>query len=125
WARHLRGNEIAACSAGTDPHGVNPLAVRVMAEAGVDISKQASKHVSRFLSVPLDCVVTVCDSASRACPVFPARVRTIHHSLDAPPALARDAGSEADALQHYRRVRDEIRAFIESLPGALQTGDTK
>src|SRR5262249_33233318 len=86
WARHLRGNEIAACSAGTDPHGVNPLAVRVMAEAGVDISKQASKHVSRFLSVPLDCVVTVCDSASRACPVFPARVRTIHHSFDDPPA---------------------------------------
>lgn len=128
WARHLKGESMVAYSAGTSPHGLNPLAVKVMAEAGVDISRQQSKHVAALRSVPLDFVISVCDSAREACPVFPGRVRTIHRGFDDPPALAKNAAGEAEALGHYRRVRDEIRAFIESLPDALtnqQPGEQK
>lgn len=119
WARHLKSEHVVAYSAGTDPHGVDPLAVKVMAEAGVDISGHKSKHMDEFLRIPLDYVVTVCDAASEACPVFTGRVRTIHRSFDDPPVLAGNAKSEEDALGIYRRVRDEIKALIETLPEAL------
>ena len=115
WARHLRADDIEAYSAGIETHGLNPNAVRVMQEAGVDISQQRSQHVDELLDVGLDLVVTVCDNARESCPVFPGTVRTIHHSFDDPPALARDAKNEEEALNHYRRVRDEIREFVASL----------
>jgi arsenate reductase len=117
WARALRAGQVEAYSAGTNPHGLNPLAVRAMAEAGVDISGHTSKR-PEDLGVPFDVVVTVCDSAHEACPVFPG-ARVVHVGFEDPPRLARGAPSEEAAMVHYRRVRDEIRAFIETLPGSL------
>jgi arsenate reductase len=119
WARHLKGDVIEAYSAGTNPHGLDPRAVKVMAEAGVDISGRRSKHLDELIDVPFDYVVTVCDAAAESCPIFPRKVTKIHHSFQDPPRLAKEAKSEDEALEHYRRVRDEIRAFIETLPEAL------
>jgi SAM-dependent methyltransferase/protein-tyrosine-phosphatase/quercetin dioxygenase-like cupin family protein len=120
WAKKLKSGEIDAYSAGTDPHGLNPLAVRAMAEVGVDISGHASKR-PEAIGVPFDLVVTVCDSAHEACPVFPG-ARVVHVGFDDPPRLAESARSEEEAMRHYRRVRDEIRRFVETLPGALEGG---
>jgi arsenate reductase len=119
WARALKAGVIEPYSAGIETHGLNPHAVRVMAETGVDISKQRSSHMDEFRDVPFDLVVTVCDKARESCPVFPGATRMVHRNFDDPPALARDAASEEEALSHYRRVRDEIRAFVDSLPGSL------
>jgi arsenate reductase len=118
WARHLKGDVLEAYSAGTEPRGLDPRAVAVMAEAGVDIRAQASKHVSAMLGVPFDYVITVCDAAGAACPVFPGRAKVIRAGFDDPPKLAAGA-TEAEALAHYRRVRDQIRSFIETLPEGL------
>lgn len=115
WARRLKPDAIDAYSAGVEPHGMNPLAVRVMAEAGADISHQRSKHVNELASVSFDYVVTVCDNANETCPVFPGKVKRLHVAFDDPPRLAKEARSEAEALHHYRRVRDEIRHFIEGI----------
>jgi arsenate reductase (thioredoxin) len=123
WARHLRGDRIEACSAGVAPHGLDPRAVQVMAEAGVDISGHTSKHLDTLLEVPLDYVITVCDNAAESCPIFPGNVKKFHRSFQDPPALARTAQSDKEALGHYRRVRDEIRAFIETLPEALSQSE--
>jgi SAM-dependent methyltransferase/protein-tyrosine-phosphatase/quercetin dioxygenase-like cupin family protein len=120
WARKLKGTEIEAYSAGTHPHGLNPLAVRAMAEAGVDISRHTSKR-PEDIEVPFDVVVTVCDSAHEACPVFPG-ARVVHVGFDDPPRLAQGAKTDEHAMQHYRRVRGEIRRFVETLPGALEGG---
>jgi arsenate reductase len=119
WARHLKGGAIEAYSAGIETHGLNPRAVRVMAEAGVDISGHRSKHVDELKDVPLDYVVTVCDNARESCPVFTGRMRVVHKSFEDPPRLAKDAKTEEEALAHYRRVRDEIKAFVETLPESL------
>jgi len=119
WARHLKPDSIEAYSAGIETHGLNPRAVRVMAEAGVDISSHYSKNVRDLLHIPFDYVVTVCGHAHETCPLFPGNATVIHVGFDDPPALARNAASEEEALQHYRRVRDEIRAFIQRLPEAL------
>jgi thioredoxin type arsenate reductase len=120
WARALKSKEIDAYSAGTNPHGLNPLAVRAMREAGVDISGHASKR-PEDIGVPFDVVVTVCDSAHESCPVFPG-ARVVHVGFDDPPRLAKGAANDDEAMPHYRRVRDEIRAFIERLPAALEQG---
>jgi len=119
WARALKGDVIEPYSAGVLPHGLDPRAVRAMAEVGVDISGQRSKHVDTLKETEFDYVVTVCDSAREACPVFPGRTRMVHRDFDDPPILARNARSEEEALAHYRRVRDEIRRFVESLPEGL------
>jgi arsenate reductase len=119
WARTLKSDVIEPYSAGIETHGLNPLAVKVMAEAGVDISGQRSKHVDELKGIPFDYVITVCDHAHESCPLFPGRTRLLHVGFDDPPRLARDARSEQEALKHYRRVRDEIRAFVESLPESL------
>ena len=112
WARHLKGNVIEAYSAGVEPHGMNPHAVRVMREAGVDISGQRSKHVNELTDVPLDVVVTVCGHAHESCPMFPGKTKVVHVGFDDPPQLAKGAATEEEALSHYRRVRDEIREFV-------------
>lgn len=116
WARHLRSDVIEPYSAGVEPHGLDPRAVKVMAEAGVDISGHRSKHIDELKAVEFDVVVTVCDSAREACPYFPDPARKIHKDFDDPPRLAAGARTEDEALPHYRRVRDEIRRFVESLP---------
>jgi len=123
FARHLRGAEIEAHSAGTAPHGLDPRAVTVMAEAGVDISAQRSKHLDELAGIAFDWVVTVCGQADERCPTFPGPTRIVHVGFDDPPALASAARSEAEALAAYRRVRDEIRTFIETLPDSLATRD--
>lgn len=119
WARRLRGDSIEAYSAGVEPHGMNARAIKVMGEAGVDISGQRSKHVDELKSVPFDYVVTVCDQANEACPLFPGRAKIVHVGFDDPPRLAKDAKSDEEALGHYRRVRDEIRHFIENIESYL------
>jgi arsenate reductase len=116
WARHLLENQVDVHSAGVAPHGVDPRAVKAMAEAGVDISGQRSKHVDELAHLAFDLVITLCDDAQQSCPVFPATVRVIHHGLEDPPRLAAGARNEQEAMAHYRRVRDEIRALIEALP---------
>jgi len=120
WARHLKGDLIEAHSAGIETHGLNPNAVRVMAEAGVDISRQRSKHVDEFKDVAFDYVITVCDHAHEACPLFPGRTKVMHMGFDDPPRLARAAEGEDAKLDCYRRVRDEIRAFVEKLPEGMR-----
>ena len=119
WARHLKGDALEAHSAGIETHGLNPLAVRVMAEAGVDISRHRSKHVDELRDIPFDYVVTVCDHAYEHCPLFRGKAKVVHVGFDDPPRLAKTAKTEDEALAHYRRVRDEIRAFVETLPEAL------
>jgi len=119
WARHLKGRELEPFSAGIEARGLDPRAVRVMAEAGVDISGQRSKRVAELKDMAFDYVVTVCDHAHEHCPLFPGRAKVVHVGFDDPPRLARDAKSEDEALAHYRRVRDEIRAFVERLPEAV------
>jgi arsenate reductase len=119
WARHLHPDRLRPHSAGIETHGLNPRAVQVMAEAGVDISTHRSKHVDELQDVVFDAVVTVCDNARESCPVFPGRVPMLHHGFDDPPRLAAGATSEEEILGHYRRVRDEIRAYVERLPRVL------
>ena len=119
WARHLKSDMLEPYSAGIETHGMNPWAVRVMAEAGVDISGHRSKHVDELKDVPFDYVVTVCDNARESCPLFPGRAKIVHRSFEDPPRLAKSAATEEEALAHYRRVRDEIRAFVETLPASL------
>ena len=119
WARHLKGDVFQAYSAGVEIHGLNPNAVKVMAEAGVDISGQRSQHIDEFKTVALDHVITVCGHAHESCPVFPGTTRVTHVGFDDPPRLAKDAATEEQALNHYRRIRDELRAFVETLPQTL------
>ena len=119
WARHLLASLVEPYSAGIVPSELNRLAVRTMAEAGIDISGQVSKHVDEFLDVDFELVVTVCDSARENCPLFPGKVKMVHAGFDDPPALAAGAVSEEEAMVHYRRVRDEIKSFVENLPGGL------
>jgi arsenate reductase len=121
WARHLKSGAIDPFSAGIEKHGLNPLAVKVMAEAGVDISRHKSKTVDELPTRGFDYVVTLCGNAQETCPIFPGRAKVVHVGFDDPPRLAADAKSEEEALAHYRRVRDEIRAFIETLPASLRT----
>jgi len=119
WARHLKGDQIEPYSAGIEAHGLNPDAVRGMAEAGVDISSHRSKLVSELRGVDFDYVVTVCGHAHESCPVFPGKAKVVRVGFDDPPRLAASAMTEQERLAPYRRVRDEIRAFVESLPDAF------
>jgi arsenate reductase len=116
WAKHLKSKSVEPYSAGVAPHGIDPRAVAAMSEAGVDISDQRSKDVAEFLDVPFDYVITLCGGAAETCPVFPGNVRRMHAGFDDPPALAKDTPDEEEAMSHYRRVRDEIRTFVETLP---------
>ena len=117
--RHLAGEYIDCESAGIETHGLNPLAVKVMQEIGIDISAHRSKTLDDLPQSEFDVVITVCGHADEHCPVFPGPTQVVHHGFDDPPKLARDATSEEEALSHYRRVRDEIRAYVEALPETL------
>lgn len=119
WTRQLKGDRIEAYSAGVEKHGLNPLAVTVMAEAGVDMSGHVSKTVDELPVAEFDYVITLCGHAHESCPFFPAKTKILHMGFDDPPRLAKEAKTEEEALEHYRRVRDEIRAFVHTLPEAL------
>jgi arsenate reductase len=120
WTRHLKGHVVEPYSAGLEPAGLDLLAVRVMAEAGVQLSQHRSKHLNELRHVQFDYIVTVCDQARERCPLPPAGARLLHAGFDDPPELARHARTDDERLLPYRRVRDEIRRFVERLPGALQ-----
>ena len=124
WTRHLHGEGFEVQSAGTVKHGLNPHAVAVMAEAGVDISSHRSKTVDDLPDTAFDFVITVCDHAREACPFFPARTRVMHVGFQDPPvwaaALAEKGASMEEQLDCYRLVRDQIRTFIEKLPEHLE-----
>lgn len=120
WARALKSDELEAYSAGIETHGLNLNAVKVMAEAGVDISHHKSKNVADLLHIPFDYVITVCGHANEHCPLFPGRAKIIHVGFDDPPKLAAQITGEEEKLNCYRRVRDEIKAFIETLPKGLK-----
>ncbi len=119
WAKSLHGDRYDIYSAGIEAHGLNPHAVQVMQEAGVDITGQQSQRLEELADVELDLVVTVCGHADENCPVLPVKCQKLHVPFDDPPALAREASSEEEAINQYRRVRDEIRDFVQRLPEKL------
>jgi arsenate reductase len=121
WARHLKTCEIAPYSAGIEKHGMNPHAVKVMAEAGIDITGQFSKTTADLGPIEFDYVITVCGHADEHCPVFPGNAKIIHVPFDDPPKLSAALPDGEDKLAIYRRVRDQIRAYIETLPESLET----
>lgn len=118
WTAKLKP-EINAYSAGVEKHGMNKAAVQVMKESGVDISRQFSKLVSELPDVQFDYVVTLCGHAAENCPFFPGEGKRVHRGFDDPPRLAANASSEEEMLDAYRKVRDQIRDFVEGLPGSL------
>jgi arsenate reductase (thioredoxin) len=122
WARHLKCDLIEPYSAGVERHGLNPHAVRVMAEAGVDIAKHRSKTLADLGPVQFDYVVTVCGHAHEHCPVFSGKAKVVHVAFEDPPTATEDMPDGEAKLAVYRRVRDEIRRLVETLPGALTAG---
>lgn len=116
WLRHLGGERVAVESAGTAPKGLHPLSVRVMAEVGIDISKHTSDHVDRYVEQEFDLVLTVCDSAREACPVFPGAKRMLHRSFEDPDSSGLD---EDELLPVFRRVRNEIGEYSRELLDTL------
>ena len=121
WARHLKSDVIEAYSAGIEKHGMNPHAIKVMAEAGVDITGQHSKTVAELGSVEFDYVVTVCGHANEHCPLFPGKAKVVHVGFADPPKLSAGLPEGEEKLAIYRRVRDQIRKFVETLPESLDT----
>jgi arsenate reductase len=119
FSRHLKSGGIEAHSAGVNPKGVDPRAVKAMAEVGIDISAQKSRSIDEVKQLEFDYVITLCDNAQKTCPTFPAKTRVIHVGFEDPPELAAKAKDEEEAMGHYRRIRDEIRTFVDSLPQAL------
>ena len=119
WARHLWGGRIEAYSAGLEKHGMNPYAIQVMSEAGVNITQQTSKTVAELGPVDFDYVVTVCGHANEHCPMFPGQAKVVHVGFDDPPKLSAGLPDGEARLAVYRRVRDEIRVFVETLPEFL------
>jgi arsenate reductase (thioredoxin) len=125
WTRALKGDVIEVYSAGIETHGLDPIAVEVMAEAGVDISAHSSKHIDTLRHIAFDAVITVCDKARESCPFFPGAKKVLHVGFNDPPAMARvlavQGASEEAQRNCYRRVRDEIRALVATLPESLET----
>ncbi|MGD9210793.1 MAG: arsenate reductase ArsC [Desulfobacteraceae bacterium] len=121
WAKELKSDVIQAWSAGIEKHGLNSWAVKVMAEAGVDIGAYASKTIAELPEKDFDYVITLCGHANETCPIFPGRTKRVHMGFDDPPALAKNAQTEEEILTCYRRVRDEIKQFVSKLPDGLSS----
>ena len=121
WAAHLKGDVIEAFSAGIMPVGVNARAIKVMAEAGVDISKHTSKHMDDLGGIDFDYVVTVCDNAKEHCPVFKGNTKMVHKSFEDPSFVI---GTSEEIIRAFRIVRDQIRDFVGTLPGSLEGSST-
>ena len=122
WARHLKGDVIDAYSAGIRPLGVSSRAIKVMAEVGVDISNHNSKHMGEFKGIDFDYVVTLCDNVSESCPVFTGKAKVIHKPFEDPYLSTLD---EENVIKAFRKVRDQIRVFVEEMPGNLCKEDAK
>lgn len=119
WLRHLKGDKFLAFSAGVAKHGMNLHAIKVMLEVGVDISGHHSKLLNEFKNLDFDLVVTVCGKAHESCPAFPGRTKVVHVPFDDPPALTKGLTEESYILPVYRRVRDEIAAFVSGIEKLL------
>ena len=123
WTRHLKSNQIEAFSAGIETHGLNPHMVKVMDEAGVDVSNQKSENIRDFAEHDLDVVITVCGHAHETCPVFPANCKVVHTGFPDPPKMAKElaekGATEEEQLDCYRSVRDKIKEYILTLPESL------
>ncbi|RMD87686.1 MAG: arsenate reductase ArsC [Candidatus Dadabacteria bacterium] len=124
WAKALKGGEIDAYSAGIKAHGLNPNAVKVMKEVGIDISSHTSKEVESLKNIKFDAVITLCGNAHETCPVFPGDCKVVHVGFEDPPKMAEQirkrGGSQEEELDCYRKVRDEIKSFVETLPQSLE-----
>ena len=118
WAQYLKGNVVDAYSAGIRPIGVSSRAIKTMAEAGVDISSHTSKHIDDLGGVDFDYVVTLCDNAAQNCPVFPGKAKVIHKPFKDPYFAT---GPEEQIMAEFRKVRDQIKAFIETIPESLES----
>jgi arsenate reductase len=119
WTRALKGDLFEVYSAGIETHGLNENAIKVMNEAGVDISGHKSENIKEFLDTGIDYVVTVCSHAHESCPVFPGKVKVIHKGFEDPPVMAETKETEEEKLDCYRKVRDQIKRFVETLPDAI------
>jgi len=119
FAKNLLGNLLSVFSAGTEARRLDPYAIRVMKEVGIDISSQYSKTISQLGKTEFDYVITLCDAAQDNCPYFPAKHRVIHRGFDDPSRLALNETAEEQILKHYRSIRDQIREFVETLPSRL------
>jgi arsenate reductase len=122
WARHLKSDSIEAFSAGIKPIGLNSRTVKAMAEAGVDISAHRSKYIDDLAGIDFDYVVTVCDNARQQCPVFPGRVKMVHKSFGDPYFAE---GTESEIIETFRKVRDQIKAFVDTMPESLKQESDK
>jgi arsenate reductase len=118
WCRQLWGDEFDAYSAGTKKHGMNARAIKVMQEAGIDISKQYSKTIDELTETHFDIIITVCDAAKEACPYFPGGT-SLHMSFQDPPSLTKEMENEEEILKVYRRVRDEMQTFMKDLKNRI------
>lgn len=112
WLTHYGGEYVEVKSAGVETHGVNPTAIKVMAESDVDISGHTSNHIDEYLNEQFDVVITVCDHARERCPVFPEASQLVHHNFSDP---AQATGTDEEKLAAFRKVRDEIKDFSRKL----------
>ena len=119
WTRRLKGDLIEPYSAGVEVAGIDPRAVKAMGEVGIDISNSKSKHVDLFRDHNFNYIITLCDHARQTCPIFTGNTKILHKGFDDPPTLALNAPTEEEAMNHYRRIRDEIKAFVEKLPAII------
>ncbi len=119
WAKHLHGASLEPYSAGIEQHGLNPWAIKVMAEAGIDISGQKSKLTTELIGINFDFIVAVCEQAAISCPVFPGPAKFVRKSFPDPPAMAAVKNTDKEKLECYRKVRDEIKDFVKGLPDNL------
>jgi len=119
FAQRLIGHLVIPFSAGLEAKGLDPYAVRVMQEVGIDIAGQRSKTIDEVAEIEFDYVITLCGHAEENCPVFPAKTKIIHRGFDDPPKLAASTKSEVEKILHYRRVRDEICTYTKTLPASF------
>lgn len=125
WAKALKADSVQAWSAGVEKHGMNERAVAVMLEAGVDMvglgqhSKLTDELMDTLPDMQFDYIITLCGHANENCPFFPGQAKRMHVGFDDPPSLAKELDGEDAVMDAYRRVRDEIKAFVEGMPGNL------
>jgi arsenate reductase len=124
-AKHFLSNKITAFSAGIEKHGLNKMAVKVMNEIGIDISNNQSKTINELSENSFDFVITLCGHAHETCPFFPAKTKILHQGFDDPPFLTKELTNEKEILNIYRRVRDEIKNYIFTLPYILEKEDAR
>jgi arsenate reductase len=122
WVNHLKSDVIEAYSAGVRPIGVSSKAIKTMAEAGVDISNHTSKHIDDLKGINFDYVITLCDNAARNCPVFTGKAKVIHKPFKDPYFAI---GNEEQVMEEFRKVSEQIKDFVKTLPDSLENSENK